>query len=1412
MTLQPEKLKISGISGQDIGISSSFLHGWGKTGEKVKIYVCDGLKIDYDAIFGLDFLETYKCVIDIPKGLLHTSFNTLKLIKNTEEQIKNKNNNSGKSEEKLKLNIGRNPIKNQVSTIAIDARCIQQVKLTTDSKNGTYICPRINVKTDRPKQELTSLDASETNDVSGLHTMRGRAKSLSEHRSTERDSDTKRGRDGTEQQSHNNKARATPASMHPSNKIKTFEKRARSAAMKPEDNNTSAAHNGTAIATSKTHLSHNETRASKRDKGTHGAAEPGRTAADSEIESVHWHKNEARAGPSTQSSIHKGPRHSKTNGEVYEIAETGQIIIPEAVVTVFENTFYTTVVNTSEHAQQWSVPPIELRKVDNPTVIHSIAESECRMDKNVNRRKEIQNNLRLNHLNGEERDHVLRLCLKYPEIFFLEGDRLTFTNEIKHEINLHDPKPVFTKNYRYPYAHKQEVKEQINKMLDQGIIRPSDSPWSAPVWVVPKKLDASGIQKWRIVIDYRKLNEKTIKDRYPLPNITDLLDQLGKCKYFSTIDLCSGFHQIQVKEEDISKTAFTVENGHYEHTRLPMGLSNSPSTFSRLMDNIMTGLQGEQCLVYMDDIIVYSSTLEEHLDRLDNVFHRLASCNLKIQPDKCEFLRKEVAYLGHIVTPEGIKPNPAKIEAVTKYPQPKTPREIKQFLGLTGFYRRFLPNYADLVKPLTKLLKKNIKFNFDEKCTNAFERCKILLTTAPILQYPDFEKDFIVSTDASQNAIGAVLSQGELNEDLPISYASRTLNPAETRYSVIERELLAIVWACKHYRPYLYGRKFILYSDHKPLQWLFHIKDPGSRLVRWRLKLAEYDYEIKYKTGSSNTNADALSRIQINAITQLTRDIINTPIQNEIIEYSDKFILHHKHQNIVYIASDTHIQSNSGSYNAVKRLIEKDVPSFPNLMKSEITELKSVSQANRRYFMLNCSTKSHDKLYNDLIKNRDKIPKGDIHINFIDNIYIDRILSLIFKNGKDRKFIICKGNIQVPKIKDIPDLIKHFHTAEDNYHKGVNETIRKLKTRFYWKNLTKDVTKYIRSCETCAKSKICRQSLKRPLTITDTPIKPFDKVYIDIFEYNKTKYLTLLDAFTKYAQCYAVKRERTKEIIQQLMLFTSHHPIPTQIITDNGSCFTSKEFQEFCNRLNINLRFTSAYHAQSNAVERLHATLADSLRCYTEEHPTLKENLAIPMIIRTYNNCRSTSTHFTPFELIYGDLNLHNYVLVNEDENIRNKPGNYRNELLKWQKKLHEIVKNNIITHKERSKIYHDNKYKINKTNFKIGDLVMIRNPEPNKNQPRFLGPFQILGLSNETTAIIKQNFKPTPIHFDRIKIYIPESDENLEDSSDSEDEIPLSRLVRNTDRETEFSPSSQENPLNATTEELNDQPSTSNT
>ncbi|CAB0041037.1 unnamed protein product [Trichogramma brassicae] len=293
---------------------------------------------------------------------------------------------------------------------------------------------------------------------------------------------------------------------------------------------------------------------------------------------------------------------------------------------------------------------------------------------------------------------------------------------------------------------------------------------------------------------------------------------------------------------------------------MPMDLKGSPSTFQALMDKVLSGLQGIELFIYMDDIVVYATSLEEHKEKMNKLFGRLKTAGLRVRPDKCFFLRKEVGYLGHIISEEGVRPDPSKVTAVRDFPQPQSRKNIKQFLGLAGYYRRFIPNFAKIASPLHTLLKDDVKFVWDKAQEKAFQTSKDISCSHPILQFPDFSCEFIVTTDASNFALRAVLSQGKIGSDLPVAYASRALAKAELNCAAIEKELLAIVFAVQHFRPYLYGRKFTTVTNHQPLVWLHNLKSPTPRLTRWKEKLRDYDYEIVHKPGRVNANADALSR------------------------------------------------------------------------------------------------------------------------------------------------------------------------------------------------------------------------------------------------------------------------------------------------------------------------------------------------------------------------------------------------------------------------------------------------------------------------------------------------------------------------------------------------------------------------
>jgi hypothetical protein len=487
---------------------------------------------------------------------------------------------------------------------------------------------------------------------------------------------------------------------------------------------------------------------------------------------------------------------------------------------------------------------------------------------NVERVAKLNERLRLDHI-VEGADAIRSICAEYADVFKLPGDKLTATNAAMHSIltpGVSEGRAITLKNYRLAEAHKQEVNDQVEQMIRDEVIAPSKSEWNFPLVIIPKRPDSTGKRKWRICVDFRKLNEVSVGDSFPLPNIQDILDKIGKARYFTALDCYSGFHQIPIRREDRSKTAFSTPTGHFEYLRMPFGLKAAPATFQRMMNCVLRDSIGDRCFVYIDDVLILGETLAEHHAKLRDVFEQFRKFNIKVEPDKCEFLRPELTYLGHVISKDGVKPDPKKVEAVVRFPIPEKEKDIKAFLGLTGYYRKFIPHFSTIAKPLTTLLTKETLWRWTPEEQVSFDLLKSKLTEFPILQYPDFQKPFILTTDASGYGLGAVLSQGAIGKDRPIAYASRTLNPAELNYSTVEKECLAIVWACKHFRPYLLGRKFQIFTDHKGLTWIFNVKDPSSRLLRWKLLLAEYDYEIKYKPGKQNANADGLSRYPVLAV------------------------------------------------------------------------------------------------------------------------------------------------------------------------------------------------------------------------------------------------------------------------------------------------------------------------------------------------------------------------------------------------------------------------------------------------------------------------------------------------------------------------------------------------------------------
>ncbi|GJT13895.1 putative reverse transcriptase domain-containing protein [Tanacetum coccineum] len=440
----------------------------------------------------------------------------------------------------------------------------------------------------------------------------------------------------------------------------------------------------------------------------------------------------------------------------------------------------------------------------------------------------------------------------FPEVFPEDLPGLPPTRQVEFQIDLvPGAAPVARAPYRLAPSELKELSEQLKELSDKGFIRPSSSPWGAPVLFVKKK-DGS----FRMCIDYRELNKLTVKNRYPLPRIDDLFDQLQGSSVYSKIDLRSGYHQLRVREEDISKTAFRTRYGHYEFQVMPFGLTNAPAVFMDLMNRVCKPYLDKFVIVFIDDILIYSKNKKEHEEHLKLILELLKKEELYAKFSKCEFWIPKVQFLGHVIDSEGIHVDPAKIESIKDWTSPKSPTEIRQFLGLAGYYRRFIEGFSKIAKPMTKLTQKKVKFEWGDKQEAAFQLLKQKLCSAPILALPEGSEDFIAYCDASKKGLGAVLMQREK----VISYASRQLKIHEKNYTTHDLELGAVVFALKIWRHYLYGTKCTVFTDHKSLQHILDQKELNMRQRRWLELLSDYDCDIRYHPGKANVVADALSR------------------------------------------------------------------------------------------------------------------------------------------------------------------------------------------------------------------------------------------------------------------------------------------------------------------------------------------------------------------------------------------------------------------------------------------------------------------------------------------------------------------------------------------------------------------------
>lgn len=993
----------------------------------------------------------------------------------------------------------------------------------------------------------------------------------------------------------------------------------------------------------------------------------------------------------------------------------------------------------------------------------------CSFEKQTNldgeRVRKLLSLVKLDHLNKEESISIQNICAKFSDVFFLPGDKLGTCNLYEQNIQLKpNADSVYIKQYRLPFSQRNEIENQVQNMLANGIIEPARSEWSSPVLLVPKKSD-DNTKRWRLVIDFRKLNDRIMDDKFPLPNISDILDSLSGAIYFSQLDLTQAYFQSKLNTSSRKYTAFTTPSGQYQMTRMPMGLKTSPSAFSRLMTVAMSGLNYDKCFVYLDNLICFGRNLEIHNKNLLDILYRLRKVNLKLNPDKCDFLRKEILYLGHVVSADGIKPDPGKIKALSEYPVPKNSDELKRFIAFANYYRKFIRNFAEICIPLNNLCCKNVVFDWDKNCQNSFLILKSALTEPPILQYPKFDdkNTFILQTDASGFAIGSVLCNADKR---PVAYASRSLNKAERRYPTIEKELLAIVWSIKYFRPYLYGRKFIIETDHRPLVYLYNMTDPSSRLLKFRLLLEEYDYKVVYVKGCNNVAADALSRIEVNSdeLKSMNEHIVS------VLTRAQKKKLEGK---ICDNASVINIPTNDWT----------DHPRVVEILKlpKYYTELLFVSKEEWKKVKNVCLEKgdfayssSHRIVYVKLFTQSQRTRAVSVRelesfcMNLkIDTIYIVRdddnfhiIKELAHRINKLPKWsgprlCIIKG---VKKITDDDTkrvILNDYHILPTSGHAGIRRMMNNIRKKYFWTGMEHDVTNFVKKCNCCQRYKYLN-NVKEPMVITDCGTSAFDKVYLDLVgplirDNNYSYILTLQCDLTKYVEAYPIAAKDARTVATCLVNnFILRYGIPRKIVTDRGTEFINSTMEQVCQILNIkHLKSTAYHHETLGSLENSHKHLTFYLRMQINSE-TQEWSSWLPYWCFSYNTSVHSSTKFTPYELVFGkQCNVPSNITNNIDP-IYNFD-NYAIELKYRLQKSQTEAKGNLLNCKLLRKTKYDNN--VNPITYKTGDFILVKNENCNKLDPLYVGPFPVV-KDIAPNVIISVDGKEKCIHKNRTRLY----------------------------------------------------------
>lgn len=938
-----------------------------------------------------------------------------------------------------------------------------------------------------------------------------------------------------------------------------------------------------------------------------------------------------------------------------------------------------------------------------------------------------------------------QLLMEFESVFAEKGGPPGRTTAAEHWIDTAGARPIKLRARRPTPEEAAVIEEAVKEMLQAKIIQPSDSPWSAPVVLAVKK---DG--KMRFCVDYRRLNQVTRTDAYAMPRIDDCVARLAGARVFSALDVTSGYWHIPIRLADREKTAFATHLGLFEFVVMPFGLVNAPATFQRMVDNVLAGLE-HKAVAYMDDIIVHGRNQEEHNQHLREVFERLRRAGLRLNPAKCQFGRRKLDYLGHVISADGVATSPTKVEAMLSLPPPHDVKQLRSFLGAAGYYRDFVPRFTATARPLYDLMKKGVKFEWGETQQRAFEALRAALANAPVLQYARPDRPFLVRTDASDYGLGAVLMQraddGKLH---PVAYASRSLSNAEKNYSTTEKECLAIKFAVvEKWRHHLKGRQFLVETDHAALRWLLTSKDStNSRVNRWQVLLQEYPMVIIHRGGAINHLADLLSRL---------------PLPDPDPEGTDSLApaaLPPIAQHPVLVFRATPSRPIPALTTALDYLSEEEFEEWLQQEKeTQRREGYEVDENDEDYSP--APTPSDDPRSQYLQQWRqDQEADPDLRpvISMIQGETVPGPMSrvstrmaaqadefvlrhdLLMKKEGDEYRVVVPANRRF-------EVLQNAHDTPIAGHGDAKRTAGRIRQTFWWPGWRADIRNYVKGCEACQRNKhmtVAASGRLHPLPLRHKlqlfamdvvgPLPPTEEGYRYI--------VTFAELFTRWCEAIPVKETKAEDLAR---VFTDrivyYFGCPTEVLTDRGTNWTGAFRREVQRLTGLRHIQTSPYHPQTNGVlERFHRTLKTMLRVWVAAGQHDWDRYLGPACY-AHRTSIHAATGISPFKAMFGVDSYDPFTTIFPPR--EHPPTDREIAIQEMQQRMdiiHETYSARVREARRRAQQQHDETHRLFR--FRPGQIVGTRHHPDTRGPSRIFarvydGPYVILRANPNDTYVI---------------------------------------------------------------------------